>query len=82
MLRLKLNLKRREFNRAFQLGHALANAADGDPQKAEVLDAMIESGLALGKSGEAREALRELLKSFPFSEAAANAKERWDSTKR
>ena len=55
------------------------NVAGRDPRKASLLRGLVESGLALGKDGEAQQALRELLKSFPYSEAAAKAKEQWEA---
>jgi hypothetical protein len=79
LLRANLGLKQKEFGRAFELCRALSSAAGRDPQKAGLLRGIVESGLALGKSAEAQQALRELLKAFPYSEAAAKAKEQWEA---
>jgi hypothetical protein len=48
-----------------------------DPRRSEILYALVESGLALGKQEAAQKALGRLLKEFPYSEAAAKAKDRW-----
>jgi len=77
LLRLNLCPKRKEFSRAFQLCRALLNTAESDPHKADLLFGVVEAGLAADKHAEAERALRELLKSFPYSEAAARAKELW-----
>ena len=77
LLRANLSLKQKEFGRVFELCRSLSNIAGCDSQKAGLLLGMVESGLALGKSAEAQQALRELLRAFPYSEAAAKAKEQW-----
>lgn len=82
LLRASLGLKQKEFGRAFELCRALSNVAGRDPRKASLLRGLVESGLALGKNAEVQQALRELLKTFPYSEAAAKAKEQWESTAR
>ncbi len=74
LLRVQVSLKRKEFQRAFAASQALVPAAGHDPAKANLLCCVVESGLALGKSEPARRALQQLLKEFPFSEAAAMAK--------
>jgi hypothetical protein len=79
LLRANLGLKQKEFGRAFELCRALCGVAGRDPQKANLLRGMVQSGLALGKTAEAQQALRELLKTFPYSEATAKAKERWEA---
>jgi len=79
LLRANLGLKRKEFGRAFELCQALSSVAGADPQKASLLRVMVESGLALGKNAEVQRALRELLETFPYSEAAAKAKEQWEA---
>lgn len=77
LLALKLALGRKEFQRAFTEGHTLLALAGGDPRQSEVLYTMVETGLALGKKEEAQKALGRLLKDFPYSEAAAKAKDKW-----
>ncbi|MGA2556170.1 MAG: PKD domain-containing protein [Verrucomicrobiota bacterium] len=79
LLALKLAMGRKEFQRAFTEGHTLLAVAGGDPRQSEVLFTMVETGLALGKKEEAQKALGRLLKDFPYSEAAAKAKDRWSN---
>jgi tetratricopeptide (TPR) repeat protein len=74
---LNLAMGREEFQRAFTDGRMLLAAAGGDPRQSEVLYTVVEAGLALGKKDEAQKALGRLLKDFPYSEAAAKAKDRW-----
>jgi len=77
LLRMQLSLKRREFRRGFAAAAALLRVAEGDPRKSAVLHGLVEAGLASGRVAEARQALGQLLKEFPYSEAAAQAKEQW-----
>jgi tetratricopeptide (TPR) repeat protein len=77
LLALDLELARKEFQRALTDGHTLLTVAGDDPREAEVLYAVVQSGLALGKEQEAQRALGRMLKDFPYSEAAAKAKDRW-----
>jgi tetratricopeptide (TPR) repeat protein len=77
LLALDLELGRKEFRRAFSDGQTLLAAAGGDPRQSEVLYTVVEAGLALGKQDEAQKALGHLLKDFPYSEAAAKAKDKW-----
>jgi tetratricopeptide (TPR) repeat protein len=74
LLRLNLDLKQKEFAVAFELCRALSLVAERDPHKAGLLLGLVESGLALGKHDQAQQALRELTKTFPYSEQAAKAK--------
>jgi tetratricopeptide (TPR) repeat protein len=77
LLALNLEVGRKEFRRAFTDGQMLLAVAGDDPRQSEVLYAVVEAGLALGKQEEAQKALGRLLKDFPYSEAAAKAKDRW-----
>jgi tetratricopeptide (TPR) repeat protein len=77
LLALNLKLGRKEFRRAFADGQTLLSVAGEDPRQSEILYALVESGLALGKQEAAQKALGRLLKEFPYSEAAAKAKGRW-----
>jgi tetratricopeptide (TPR) repeat protein len=77
LLALNLAMGRKEFQRAFTEGRTLLAVAGGDPRQSEVLYTMVEAGLALGKKEEAQKALGRLLKDFPYSEAAAKAKDKW-----
>ncbi len=81
LLRVRLSLKRKEFQRAFTRCQALLHVAEGDPQKSGVLYGLLEAGLALGKTDEAQRALNRLLQEFPYSEAAAQAKDQWAARK-
>jgi hypothetical protein len=74
---LKLELGRKEFKRAFHDGRTLLAAAGNDPRQSEILYTVVETGLALGQPEDAHKALGLLLKDFPYSEAAAKAKDRW-----
>jgi len=77
LLALKLDMGRKEFQRALNDGETLLAVAGGDPRQSEVLYAVVETSLALGKTEDAQRALGRLLKDFPYSEAAAKAKDRW-----
>ncbi len=77
LLALDLALGRKEYQRALTGGQTLLSVAGDDPRQADVLYAMVESGLALGKQEEAQRVLGRLLQDFPYSEAAAKAKDRW-----
>jgi len=70
-------LGRKEFQRAFTDGQTLLAVAGEDPRQSEILYTVVEAGLALGKQEEAQRAIAHLLKDFPYSEAAAKAKDRW-----
>ncbi|MGA2543087.1 MAG: hypothetical protein ABSG78_16175 [Verrucomicrobiota bacterium] len=74
---LTLAMGRKEFQRAFTDGQTLLAVAGGDPRQSEVLYTVVETGLALGKNEDAQKALGRLLKDFPYSEAAAKAKDKW-----
>jgi predicted negative regulator of RcsB-dependent stress response len=77
LLQIQLELQHKEFQRAFTACRLLSPVAENDPRLSEILYATVESGLDLGKTGEARLALAQLLKDFPYSEAAAKAKDKW-----
>jgi TolA-binding protein len=77
LLTLHLELGRKEFGRALVDGNTLLKAAGDDPRQSEILFTVVEAGLATGKEQEAQKALDRLLKNFPYSEAAAKAKDRW-----
>jgi hypothetical protein len=77
LLALNLELGRKEFQRALTDGQTLLAVAGDDPRQSEILCAVVETGLALGKQEVAQKALDHLLKDFPYSEAAAKAKDRW-----
>jgi outer membrane protein assembly factor BamD (BamD/ComL family) len=77
LLALNLEMGRKELQRAFNDGQTLLAMAGDDPRQSEVLYAVVESGLALGKEQDAQQALGRLLKNYPYSEAAAKAKDRW-----
>jgi tetratricopeptide (TPR) repeat protein len=77
LLKIQLALAHKEFQRAFTGSRLLAPLAENEPRQSELLYDTIESALALGKTDEARQALGHLLKNFPYSEAAAKAKDKW-----
>jgi len=77
LLALNLDMRRKEFQRAFTDGQALLALAGGDPRESEILFTLVETGLSLGETEEAQRALGQLLKDFPYSESAAKAKDRW-----
>ena len=79
LLGLRLDMGRKEFQRALTDGQTLLAAAGDDPRQSEALFAVVQSGLALGKQEEAQRALGRLLKDFPYSEAAAKAKDKWSN---
>jgi hypothetical protein len=77
LLEIQLELQRKEFQRAFTGCRLLSPVAENEPRRSALLYATIESGMALGKTDEARQAMAQLLKDFPYSEAAAKAKDKW-----
>jgi tetratricopeptide (TPR) repeat protein len=77
LLALNLALARKEYQRALADGQTLLAVAGQDPRQSEILYALVEAGLALGQQETAQKALGRLLKDFPYSEAAAKAKDRW-----
>jgi hypothetical protein len=77
LLALNLAMGRKEFQRALADGETLLAVAGDDPRQSEVLSAVVTASLALGKNEDAQRALGHLLKDFPYSEAAAKAKDRW-----
>jgi len=77
LLALDAAMGRKEFRRAFTDGQTLLAAAGDDPRQSEILLTVVETGLILGRQAEAQKALGRLLKDFPYSEAAAKAKDRW-----
>ena len=76
LLKIKLALARKEFQRAYAHSHRLLPVAENEPRQSEILYNLIESSQALGKAEESRRALSQLLKDFPYSESAAKAKAR------
>ena len=80
LLQIKLALAHKEFQRAFTGCRLLAPVAENEPRQSELLYDTIESGLALGKTDDARRALAQLLKNFPYSESAAKAKDTMAAT--
>ena len=74
---IQLDLQHKEFQRAFTGCRLLSAVAENDPRRSELLYATVVSGLALGKTEEARQALTQLLRDFPYSAAAAKAKDQW-----
>jgi tetratricopeptide (TPR) repeat protein len=74
---LNLAMERKEFQRALTDGKTLLTVAGDDPRQSEILYTVVEAGLALGRNDDARQALGRLLQDFPYSEAAAKAKDRW-----
>jgi len=77
LLQIQLELQHKEFQRAFTGCQLLSPVAENEPRQSETLYGTVESGLALGKTDDARRALTQLLKDFPYSEAAAKAKDKW-----
>ena len=77
LLRVQVSLKRKEYQRAFTAARALLVVAPEDPRKSSLLYTLVEAGLVLGKTDEAQRALGQLIKEFPYSEAAARAKDQW-----
>jgi TolA-binding protein len=77
LIRLRLSLKRKEYQRTFTTARVLLSANPKDPQRGEVLYDLAQAGYALGKTNQARQAVLELLRDFPFSEPAARAKDQW-----
>jgi tetratricopeptide (TPR) repeat protein len=77
LLALRLEMARKEFKRALNDGETLLSVAGEDPRQSEILYTVVETGLTLGKREEAQRALSHLLKDFPYSEAAAKAKDKW-----
>ena len=80
LLKIRLALAQKEFQRAFTGCRLLAPVAENEPRQSELLYDTIESGLALGKTDDARRALTQLLKDFPYSESAAKAKDTMAAT--
>ena len=77
LLKIRLALAQKEFQRAFTGCRLLAPVAENEPRQSELLYDTVEASLALGKVDEARQALARLLKNFPYSESAAKAKAQW-----
>ena len=79
MLEVNLALRQKEFKRAFTVCQRLLPLANDDLQLPELLYATVESGLALDRQEEANQALKRLVKEFPYSEAAAKANSKWST---
>jgi tetratricopeptide (TPR) repeat protein len=77
LVRLRLCLGRKEFQRAFTTARLLLPMSQGDPRRSELLYDLAEAGYALGRTNQARPVVLELLKNFPYSESAAKAKDKW-----
>ena len=77
LLKIKLALAQKEFQRASTGCRLLLPVAENEPRQSELLYDTVEASLALGKVDEARQALARLLKNFPYSESAAKAKAQW-----
>ena len=78
-LRVQLSLRQGESRRAFSAARAALQAVGRVHERSALLGTVVETGLAIGRTDEAERALRELLRDFPYSEAAAKAKERWNT---
>ena len=77
LLKIKLALAQKEFQRASTGCRLLLPVAENEPRQSKLLYDTVEASLALGKVDEARQALARLLKNFPYSESAAKAKAQW-----
>jgi hypothetical protein len=77
LLQIRLELAHKEFQRAFTGCRWLTPLAEQAPGQSELLYDTVAAGLAVGKPDEAGRALAQLLKDFPYSEAAAKAKALW-----
>jgi len=75
MVRVHLGREEHRFARAHC--RRLLQAAQTDRDRAEILFRLAEAEFALGARDAAAEALGRLLDAYPYSEAAARAKDRW-----
>ena len=74
---LRMLTARKEFAPARARCRALLALAETDNDRADTLGQLIEVEMALGDRAAAGEALAKLLKEFPYTEAAARAKDKW-----
>ena len=77
LVEVKLALRQKECKRAFTLCQKLVPLAKDDLNLPELLYDTVESGMAVGRRNEANQALKRLVKEFPYSEAAAKANSKW-----
>lgn len=70
-------LGRNDFTRAYYLSRRLYQNGDSDSNRPALLYKLAESAFRMKANDEAQEALRKLYKEFPYSEAAARAREKW-----
>ena len=77
LVMIKVCMGRREFARALILARKLLPVAETDARKAEILLATTEICLALNQNPDAAKAYHQLLEAYPYSEAAATAKDKW-----
>jgi tetratricopeptide (TPR) repeat protein len=74
---IRVYLARGETRRALAHCQRRAPTAAEHLQAPELYYALAEAGFAAGQTAPAQAALRKLLRDFPYSEAAARAKESW-----
>jgi len=74
---IRVYLARGETRRALAHCQRRARGAAEHPQAPELYYALAEAGFAAGQPAPAQAAVRKLLREFPYSEAAARAKEAW-----
>lgn len=74
---LRLLMARKEFAPALARCRALLALAEIDNDRADTLGQLIEIQLALADRAAAGEAFAKLVKEFPYTEAAARAKDKW-----
>jgi hypothetical protein len=77
LLRGQIQIARKQFRRAFTQARWALAGEDRDPRRADLLEVLATAALELGETNAARGALTELTQTFPFSAAAARAKDRW-----
>jgi PKD repeat protein len=77
LIMIRVCIGRNELQRAVLLSRKLLTVAETDFHKSEILSAIVEISVAMKRDSEAASAYRQLLKDYPYSEAAARAKEEW-----
>jgi len=82
MLMMELQRRRGEFDVAMATARRLLAGAPADPDRPELLLALVELYMAQDAHGEAATLYRQLQREYPYSEAAALAKDRYETNQR
>jgi len=77
LVMIRIYIERKEFRRGLLLARRLLPVAGTDIRKSEILSAKIEIDLATDQIPEATQTYHQLMTGYPYSEAAARAKDQW-----